>query len=67
MDEEAGRRVPAEPLLVEVEVGGVWWPGSLSEWQRWEAGWMGYVRYTVAPGEQYMRFVPASRVRPRNG
>jgi hypothetical protein len=59
------RRVPAEPLLVEVHADGQWWPGRLIEWQKWPTGWTAYVTWTVAPGSTYLRWVGGDRVRPR--
>lgn len=54
-----------EPRLVEVEYEGRWWPGHLLEWQRWGDGWRGYVTFTVAPGQRYLRWMPAGRIRER--
>jgi len=59
------RRVPAEPLPVEVLHDGVWFAGRLLEWQRWPSGWRALCRWSVVPGEQYMRWINGDRVRPR--
>lgn len=63
---EPDRRVPAEPLPVHVEMHGEWWPGWLSEWQRWpNRGWMGFCTWTIGVGQTHMMFVPEARVRKR--
>ena len=62
------RHVPPEPVLVDVEHGGTWWPGTLTEWARWDdRSWRAYCRWAVAPGSTYLRWVPEARVRPRRG
>jgi hypothetical protein len=61
-------RVLVEPVLVEVEQDGTWWPGTLTEWARWdERGWQGHCRWTTAPGSTYLTWVLAARLRPRSG
>lgn len=60
------RRVLVEPVLVDVEQDGTWWPGVLDEWAQWdERGWQGHCRWTTAPGSTNLTWVPASRLRPR--
>ncbi len=65
---EPDRRVFPDPVLVEVKHDGVWVAGALAEWSRWDGrGWLGYVTYTLSPGETYKRWTLAKRIRPRNG
>lgn len=63
---EVERRVPEEPLLVEVHHGDRWYRGRLLEWQRWSSGWRAYCSWTTQPGYSYLRWVNGDRVRPRN-
>ena len=63
---EYERRVPAEPLLVEVEHEGAWYAGTLREWARWDdVGWRGLCTWSVAPGSQFHKWVVEAKVRPR--
>ena len=64
--DEYERRVPDEPVPVDVEFEGRWWLGTLREWARWDSvGWRGYVTWTTGPGAVYLKWVPEARVRPR--
>lgn len=51
------------PKPCEVERDDIWYRGDLIAWRRRDDGWWAHVRYTVAPGEQYLHVVPAARVR----
>jgi hypothetical protein len=62
---DPNRRVFAEPVAVWVLHEGAEYPGRLSEWSRWSGDWRGLTTYTVAPGSQFMRWLPADRIRPR--
>jgi hypothetical protein len=59
-----GPHLPVDPAkLVDVERDGVWYPGFLDGWRRYDDGWMAYVRYTVDVGRQHVGWVEAERVR----
>jgi hypothetical protein len=63
---EYERRVPADPVPVDVEYEGDWWPGTLREWARWDSvGWRGLCTWSVAPGSRFHKWVPEAQVRPR--
>lgn len=52
------------PRQVWVRRGDVWHRGTLEAWRRDEAGWLAYVRYTVAVGMRHLEWVAAEAVRP---
>jgi hypothetical protein len=51
------------PKLVLVRRDDHWCDGELRAWRRDLDGWVGYVRYAVAPGMRYLEWVSAERVR----
>jgi hypothetical protein len=54
---EPGRMVPGTRLDLEVEVlhvDGRWYPGFLEHWRQRDGTWQGYVRYSVAVGQQHI-------------
>jgi hypothetical protein len=58
--------VPAildEPRQVEVLHDGAWVPGWLTAYRRDKDGWRAHVRYSWAPGMQYVPWRPGAEVR----
>lgn len=52
------------PVLV-LHDDGAWYTGFQDGWiRRGDGTWRASVRYTTAPGSQFDRAMPASRVRP---
>lgn len=59
------RMTPATRLhiAVEVHIGDTWWPGELYHWRRDGDRWTAYVRYSVGPGLNHVRWVDQGDVR----
>lgn len=54
---------PDDTRMVWVERAGEWHLGELEAYRETEDGWVGSVRYAVAPGEQYIGWLPAEQIR----
>lgn len=66
MTDPDGARRFDPPRGVDVEQGGVWWPGRQLAWAQWDGrGWMAYASWSTAPGQRYLTWVEADRVRAR--
>ena len=50
--------------LVDVDMGGRWYPGTLHAWRRVDGVWWGHVTWTRAVAEHYPETLPADRIRP---
>ena len=51
------------PRRVEVVHEGFWYEGWVEAVRRDEAGWWGFVCYTVAPGRRYLQWRPQEQLR----
>lgn len=60
-DGDVRRIDPPRRVLVRHD-DGRWYTGWQDGWVRWPGGWRASVRYSTAPGEQYVRSLPAERV-----
>lgn len=59
-------RVLVEPVPVDVEQDGTWWPGTLDEWAQWDdRGWHGRCSWSTPSGTTPPTWVPADRLRRR--
>lgn len=59
-------QILVEPVLVDVEQDGTWWPGVLDAWARWdERGWQGRCSWSTSCSDVDRTWVPAARLRGR--
>ena len=59
------RMLPSDRLDIDVEVlvDGTWWPGVLEHRRQDDDHWLGFVRWTQAPGENRIGWYPYEQLR----